>query len=91
MHGATVVRVIHPESIDLLFWPLVIFAIVVAAAFVAIVAVVMVMARRNPGVHIQHAETGGKIENKPSTRTTPTLDVGGVNVDSPQLPGGGGA
>ncbi len=49
------------------------------------------MARRNPGVHIQHAETGGKIENKPSTRTTPTLDVGGVNVDSPQLPGGGGA
>lgn len=80
-----------PESIsDPLFWPLVIFALVFAFAFVANVAVVMILARRGPGVHIQHAETGGSIEHKPSTRTTPSLNVDKLSVNSPQLPGGGG-
>ena len=77
-----------PSNPDPLFCPLVIFALGFAFSLVAIVAVVMVMARRSPGVHIQHAETGGVIEHKP--RSTPTLDVGGVNVATPQLPGGGG-
>ncbi len=50
------------NAVDPLFWPLVIFALAFAFSLVAIVAVVMVMARRGSGVHIQHAETGGVIE-----------------------------
>jgi hypothetical protein len=64
---------------DPLFWPLLLVVAMVAIFVAGFVIIVAVMARSR-GVHIQHAETGGSIENKP--RSTPTLDVGGVNVDA---------
>ncbi len=75
-------------AIDPLFWPLLIFAATMAIFVLGFVVTVVVLTRRGPGVHIQHAETGGVIEHKP--RSTPTLDVGEVRVNSPQFPGGGG-
>lgn len=74
-----------PESIDPLFWPLVIFAVVFAASLVAIVVVVMVMSRRSPGHHPQ--VTGHQGTNSYDASTTTSIRVGKLNVGSPHLSG----
>ena len=74
-------------AIDPLFWPLVIFAVTAAIFVAGIVIIVMTMARSR-GVHIQQASSGGVIEHKP--RSTPSLNVDKINVNSPQFPGGVG-
>jgi heme/copper-type cytochrome/quinol oxidase subunit 2 len=68
--------------IDLIFWPLVIFAAVVAIFVAGFVTLVMVMARRSPGHHPQVSGQQGTNTYDASSHTM--IQVREVNVNSPQ-------
>ncbi len=77
-----------PEnSSDLLFWPLVIFAAVVAIFVAGFVTIVMVMARRSPGHHPQVAGHQGTNTHDASTTSKPMLiNNGEINIGTSRLP-----
>lgn len=79
-----------PENFsDLLFWPLVIFAAVVAIFVVGFVVTVVVLTRRNPGHHPQVAgHQGQNFHDASTTSTTNTaVTIDKIHVGSPRLPG----
>lgn len=81
-------RVTSPENFsDLLFWPLVIFAAVVAIFVIGFVVTVVVLTRRSPGHHRQVAGHEGTNTYDASSHTTTTITVDKINVNSPRLPG----
>ena len=70
-----------PEQVDPLFWPLVIFAAVVAIFVFGFVVTVVVLTRRSPGHHPQVAGHGGSNFHDASSHTNITVDK--INVNSP--------
>lgn len=76
-----------PEHVDPLFWPLVIFAAVVAIFVVGFVVTVVVLTRRSPGHHPQMTGHQGLNFHDASSHSTPTLiNSGEIHIEVSRLP-----
>jgi hypothetical protein len=69
-----------PSNPDPLFWPLLFVALIVAVFALALVKVVAMLARRDPGHHPQQAQGGGSNIHDASMHHTTSIGEIKVNV-----------
>lgn len=71
-------------SFDPLFWLFLFFALIVAIVVLGFVKVVVVLSRREPGHHPQHAQGFGTNVYDASTNTRSSVEIGEVNINVPR-------